>query len=135
VGDLKDCTVDSAGKSTFDKTITYSETPDFGNPQVVDITNTHINALAPNQQAEVADKIGFVVDGYYLISSVVDAENEVNERDENNNDNEHDFSPNFVGRDTRNIIRITGANKRPQTGANGEKVYIQKISTLVTYKY
>lgn len=130
---FKDCSVETAEQNTFNKTITYSETPDFSNAKIVDVKDDIINALPPTKEATIEDKIGFLVDGYYQISSIIDFNNDVKERNEDNNDNEHDFVPALIQSNPENIIHIEGTHKRPQRDANGKEIYLKRVSSKITY--
>lgn len=132
IGDLAECSVDTASENNFNQTIIYSENSDFQDAVIADISDMTIKKLSPAETANINDKLGFTVDGYYQISSAIDYYNTVQERDESNNDNHHNVGALIVAPDEK-IIHITGTNKKPKTDQSGKPVYLKRIATEISY--
>lgn len=122
------CGVEVAASQSHQQRIYYSENGnDWGEP--INTTDVIVDPLAGCQSAKVKYAVRFLIDGYYLIESIADAYNDVNEYNENNN-----IVDEPLGRRQPNIIRIEGLKSVPNQDPDGNPVYMKLTSTDISYQ-
>jgi hypothetical protein len=132
VGSFAECSVDTAAENTFRESLVYSEDGNFTNSNVEDMSDFRIKQLPANKEAKIIDTISFDVDGYYKISSVIDVNNDVPERDDANNDNDNNVGQ-LIAKPLEHVIHITGTRKKPLKDPNGKPIYFKRVSTAIIY--
>lgn len=121
----------AASAHNFRQQIYFSPDGAFTNPELVDQVTIPINELNPGQLAEIGDNLIFKADGFYEINSFVDIYDEVAERSEYNNEEANPLERSSS--DNRRVIHISKKNKSPEYDENGNRIYIERLNTVVNY--
>lgn len=122
----------TAAENTHQQVIYYSSSQNYSdNPEQwgppVNTTEATVDPLKGCQAGTLTYLVKFLVDGYYLVESIVDAYDTIEEGNEENNSSTKGF-----GRTERTIIHVKGGLTEPLT-KDGSPVYLEVLSSSFSY--